>query len=224
MYEIRKHPMDLVLVCGWNADYREAKRLIEEGVNIHYNEEEALRLAAAHGRLNIVKLLVEAGADINARGGEALIHAAYSGHYGVVKYLVGRGADVRAGNNAAIIWAAAHGHLRILKLLISKGADIHVLDDFPLRFALQGKRTGKDFAGQLGTRDDILQEDLDKQFPVIRYLIRKGADVRAIPKLLIKPILNRLSKKELLPFLTSSDSEIREAAKERFEMGNSRKR
>ena len=49
--------------------------------------------------INVIKMLVENGADIHANNDAALRHAAYRGHLEVVKYLVEKGADIRVIND-----------------------------------------------------------------------------------------------------------------------------
>ena len=48
------------------------KYLVDNGADIHANDDCALRWAAEHGRLEVVKYLIDNGADIHARGDRAL--------------------------------------------------------------------------------------------------------------------------------------------------------
>ena len=148
-----------------NGDLVRVKALVEEGADIHHNNENALIISAIgiqwpifkylmeagadfrvhdnsalcwcarHGQLDLVKRLVELGADIHAKQDEALGLSAQNGHIDVVKYLVENGADIHVRNNRAARLAAQDGHLAVLEYLITKGADIHIVSDFDYTLA-----------------------------------------------------------------------------------------
>lgn len=61
--------------------------LVEQGANIHANDDYALCLAARNGHLDVVKYFVEQGADICAWGDTALDWADETGHPEIVEYL-----------------------------------------------------------------------------------------------------------------------------------------
>ena len=63
--------------------------LVEKGDNIHARTDDAVRLAAGNGHLEIVKFLVSIGANYNW----AVRWAAKNGHLDVVKFLVEYGAN-----------------------------------------------------------------------------------------------------------------------------------
>ena len=67
--------------------------MLEQGANLHADNEKALRLAALYGHLEVVKYLLEEGANHRADDDWALGWAARKGHLEVVKYLVEQGAD-----------------------------------------------------------------------------------------------------------------------------------
>ena len=54
--------------------------LIENGANIHANDDFALRYAAKNGHLEVVRYLIENGADIHADDDYALRYATVYGH------------------------------------------------------------------------------------------------------------------------------------------------
>ncbi len=112
---VKQHSLIYALYLASREGYLEAvKYLVENGVDIHYNEDVTLKVAAMGGYLNIVKYLVEKGANVNAHNTEALIAAAEHGHYDVVKYLVDRGAIV---NDKALKGAVKYGHDEIIEFL-----------------------------------------------------------------------------------------------------------
>lgn len=89
-----------------------------------------LHVAAAHGKLDIVKWLVEMGADVNAyggiTGGGPLDEAASNGHYDVVKFLIESGAvlDTSDSVHNPLFAAIYGGHTDVARLLIDSGIDI----------------------------------------------------------------------------------------------------
>ena len=109
--------------------------LLSKGADIHFRNDEALRLASRYGHLDVVKYLTENGADVHAGNDYSLYLASANGHLDVVRYLIEQGADVHAENDLALRLASANGHLEVVKYLIEQGADIHALDSDALRGA-----------------------------------------------------------------------------------------
>ena len=95
------------------------KDLVEQGANVHANDDCALRWATENGHLEVVKYLVEQGADVHADDDCALRWAASSGHLKVVEYLVEQGADIHAEDDEALRWAANNGHFGVVEFLKS---------------------------------------------------------------------------------------------------------
>jgi len=62
--------------------------LVEQGADLHAQNDYALRLAAENGHLKVVKYLLEQGANLHADNEKALRLAALYGHLEVVKYLL----------------------------------------------------------------------------------------------------------------------------------------
>ena len=63
------------------------KYLIENGANIHTDNDLALAWASSYGHLEVVKYLVEKGANIHADDDLSLRWASKNGHTDVVNYL-----------------------------------------------------------------------------------------------------------------------------------------
>ena len=156
----------LQAVCGRQFGYRP-----HEGFN---NEE--LRAAANHSRLDLVRLLIDAGADVNApaseggkrtRGGwTTLQEAAGEGHLALVQLLLEAGADVNApaGKNfgrTALQAAVENGDLPLVQLLLEAGADVN---------APAGKGCGRT-ALQAAAEEGHLA--------LVQLLLEAGADVDA---------------------------------------------
>jgi hypothetical protein len=63
------------------------QRLLDDGADIHADDDRALRYTAELGHLQVVKFLIKKGAHIHAEGHCALSRAAERGHKDVVEYL-----------------------------------------------------------------------------------------------------------------------------------------
>jgi len=82
-----------------------------------------------------VKWLLNNGYDVHADNDWALRWASNNGHIGVVKVLLEAGANVHAEDDGALRWASRDGHLEVVKVLLEAGANIHAIDDWALRWA-----------------------------------------------------------------------------------------
>lgn len=76
-----------------NGKYDIVKYLLDNGADIHTENDKALREASAEGKIKVVRLLLERGADIHANNDQALRLAARGGHLQVVKRLLEYGAN-----------------------------------------------------------------------------------------------------------------------------------
>ncbi|XP_030844192.1 ankyrin repeat domain-containing protein 50-like [Strongylocentrotus purpuratus] len=80
-------------------------------------------MAAACGKLEVVKYLISEGAEVNRRNNEgstALHSAAQEGYCDVIEYLISQGAEVNKGNNegrTALQLAAQEGHYESLRMI-----------------------------------------------------------------------------------------------------------
>jgi ankyrin repeat protein len=90
------------------------KKLIEEGADIHYNDEENLRWASGYASIDTVKILLDHGANVHAKSDEPLKIACRYGRLDVVKLLVEHGATV---DNKAIAVAKIHDKLDVIEYL-----------------------------------------------------------------------------------------------------------
>ena len=109
--------------------------LLENGANIHVDNDHTLRWASYVGRTEIVKLLLEYKADIHAVSDDALRAASLEGHTEIVKLLLQYNANIHAHNDQALRWASDAGHTEIVKLLLENEANPHASDNQALRLA-----------------------------------------------------------------------------------------
>jgi len=132
------------------------KWMVDQGINIHTDNDQALRWSASNGYIDVVKFLVQNGADIHADNDYALRWSTSNGYIDVVKFLVQNGADIHANDDLALRWSASIGHIDVVKFLIENGADIHAWDDYALRYSA--------YHGHI---------------EVVKFLVQNGADIHA---------------------------------------------
>ena len=118
-----------------NGNLELVKFLVDNNADIHAYNDYAFRYAAGYGYLDIVEYLIDKGVDIHTENDWAFRHAVENGHLDVVRYLFDNGVNVHIMDDA-IIWAAANNHLDMVEYLVSKGADIHACDDLAFRLAV----------------------------------------------------------------------------------------
>ena len=92
-------------------------KVLLEAADPRWNDCVALKVAAGHGRLEILKMLLRAGADARALDCYALRGAAGAGHLDCVKLLLPL-SDPMAMGSHALTWAATCGHADCVKFLL----------------------------------------------------------------------------------------------------------
>jgi len=179
-------------------DLQVIRELVDQGANIHVENDYALTWAAKNGYLDIVKYLVSKGADVNC---SAILHAARQGHLSIVTYLIECGVT-SALKAKALGWVNSGSispqmKLQMVKYLVEQGADIHLEAEWALRDAAADgllhivkylHSCGADLhANQEGALENaIFHNHLD----VVKYLIEQGAVVSQVlhnPNLTIPP-------------------------------------
>lgn len=106
-----------------------AKFLIDNGANVHTNQEEPLRRACLSGNKDLVEYLIKSGSNIHVtkiyRGVDIpLNNACKSGNIELVKLLIKKGIALKRKNCRALISAFESRNLKLIKYLISLGYDI----------------------------------------------------------------------------------------------------
>ena len=144
------------IAAAKNGDLKKVAFSLQSGVDIHAENDKALRWASNHGHEEVVRLLLEQGADVHAESDEALRWASGCGHEAVVRLLLEQGADIHALNDSALQWASDRGHEAVVRLLLDQGADVHAENDEALRWA---SKNGDE--------------------AIVRLLLERGADVHA---------------------------------------------
>jgi hypothetical protein len=115
--------------------------LIEHKVDIHEDNNYALRCASEKGYKEVLDLLLRNKADVHAKNDCALKWASYDCHKDTVTLLLEHKADVHAQHDYALRRASANGCKDIVNLLLEHKADIHAAGDQALLLASEfGKR------------------------------------------------------------------------------------
>jgi ankyrin repeat protein len=73
--------------------------------------------------------LIDQGANIHAQDDEALRWSTYNSHLKMVRYLVSQRANIHARDDLALLWSASAGHLEVVRYLVNQGANINVLNN-----------------------------------------------------------------------------------------------
>ena len=123
------------IAASKNNQIAALESLLNQGADVHANNDYALKSAAFFGYLEVVKLLVTHGANIHADGEMALRRASFHGHLPIVEFLIAHGADIHADDNEALKKAACYGRLEVVKFLVKRGANIHANNDAALKLA-----------------------------------------------------------------------------------------
>jgi len=104
---------DQLMEACEGGELDEAKRLVDEGVDVNSMDEDGytpLWSAAIYGNVDIVRLLLDRGANVNKsdnNGGTELHDAAINGKDEAVRLLIERGADLhmKANGSTPLDWA-----------------------------------------------------------------------------------------------------------------------
>ncbi|MDA8745372.1 ankyrin repeat domain-containing protein [Rubripirellula amarantea] len=100
-----------------------------------YYSDDAFRMAAYEGKLDIVERAIESGIEVDcvdaSKGHTALLMAAYNGHAPVVRFLINHDAKVDARDNEGktpLIHACSGPFAETAEMLIDAGADVNAAD------------------------------------------------------------------------------------------------
>lgn len=160
--------------------------LINNGSDIHQDDDTSLITASLHGCEKVVRILVNNGANIHAQDNQALVSASSRGYTKIVEFLVENGAAVDDLYNSPICWACKNGHIEVVKYLLDKGVEIKKQRKYALGWAaykghleIVKMLTGQSIDPELKKRGVKLAWN-NKHFDVVKYLINKCSDIRKI--------------------------------------------
>ncbi len=163
-----------------NHDLDKVKKLVADGVNIHYDNDLAFRVAASSGDLPITKYLVDNGANVHVLDDLVLVYVAGNGNIELLKYLIDQGMNVRARDDEALRSAAKRGNVEIVDLLVKRGAD----PNRALAPAAAYDRLGivkyiLDAGADIHYYDDLAlySAATEGNYEMVKYLVSRGATV-----------------------------------------------
>jgi hypothetical protein len=118
------------LIACESGDYNTVIETIDF-INIHYEDDYALRFSCRNGHKNIVVLLVEHSANVNAADNTPINVAAKSGHIEIVQYLILHCANISTDIETLNLCLKLGGHeLLALYLSISMSKPSQYRQDF----------------------------------------------------------------------------------------------
>ena len=117
-----------------NGNIGLVKTLINSGVDVHAENNSALRWAAKNDHLEIVRLLLDHGANVHALDDYSLRWATNNSE--VVRLLLDHGANIHARDDQTLRSAAENDHLEVVRLLLDHKANIFSLSsDSQLKYS-----------------------------------------------------------------------------------------
>lgn len=107
-----------------NNDVKQLKELTNKDLDLHYDNGIFLVKSAKVNAFDCVKFLVENGVDVHSHEDNALRWAANNGHNEIAIYLIEKGADISAKNNSALRYTAYKGNQELFSYLVNQGAPL----------------------------------------------------------------------------------------------------
>jgi uncharacterized protein len=158
---------------------------LNHGVDIHVDNDYALRLATKHGHETLFKYLIKKGANVKAYNNQVLSLASETGNIEMVKYLINKGVNV---DIHAIRAASVRGHATVFKYLIKRAVIEKTFNNQVLYLAsgteniemvkyLIDKGANIDFSS-------MWKASLYGHSEVVKYLIELATEMIKYPKIL----------------------------------------
>lgn len=137
-----------------NGHLKVAQYLILHGAYYFIGNGYPLKWAVTHAgqenSVDFIKFLVDYGIEFNKEN--TLARSALNGSLSIVKYLASIGVDMHCDDEQALAWAASRGHIDTVRFLIENGGNVN------------------------GLREPFLESLQSKNFELIMYFIKNGAD------------------------------------------------
>lgn len=131
------------------------KYLLRQGINVHADNDAALRIACEFNYEDIAKIILDITEEFTFESGfYPLAVAAFHGHINIVRLLLDANFDPNEQDSISLEVAAEQGQLEILKLLVERGGDFHADTEMALQLACQYGR-----------------------IKIVEFLIDNGADI-----------------------------------------------
>ena len=148
----------------YNHNLELTKSLVENGADIHFDNDSALTTAIRKGVGKIIEYLLEKGADIhnvpNTAINEGLITAIEEYDYDLILYFLENGADIHAYNELSLSSAIKGGDMQLIRYLLQHGANIHNIPTTEMH-------------------ECLTISIYVSNFEIVRYLILNDADIHS---------------------------------------------
>ena len=106
-----------------NGDIDEVILSLNNGADIHTDNDLALAFSAGDGHLEVVKILLEKGANVNAEKDRALLFSVErENNIDIIKLLLDAGANIHTKYDKALRKSASSGNIENVKMLLKYGA------------------------------------------------------------------------------------------------------
>jgi ankyrin repeat protein len=154
-----------------------------------------LRLAAAYGHIDVVRLLVNKSGSNSRTIDEAMCDAAEHGHIAIVEMLIDDfGANVHARKDAALQSASLYGRVPLVSMLLDRGTDVHANGDAALQNAAAVGpattiRTLLDAGADVHASGALDQAINGENMDAVHVLIEYGASTTSHPLMLRRMLL-----------------------------------
>jgi ankyrin repeat protein len=197
--DIEKMTPGLIKWSAVHRDYPMLKFLVENRAPVGTDVEAPLRIAAAHGELEMLKLMQSYGMSpvLPAEPGRQLSTvaewAAQWGKTEIVEYLLEQGVDPCERDNESVLTALHYGQDGVVELLKSKGADVNAQEGEALkRCAFSNNPDALEKAKQHGV--DVVKyghNALDNAltnggYEALKWLMENGVTNKQVEEALLK--------------------------------------
>lgn len=176
--------------CVKVADLDTIKQLLESGVDVHANDDYALKWSAGNDKLDMVTLLLEHGANLHAQFDYALRWSAMNGYGHIVTKLLEHGANIDAGDTyirSALDFSIEYNRQNIVAILLEHNVNVRAKNDNALHLCVHYQR-----------------------FDTMEKLLEHGANVHCRDKYILKKLqvnFNETIADIILPYCGNSDYE-----------------
>jgi ankyrin repeat protein len=156
-----------LLEASRKGSLEEVIRLVEDGHDIHQDNEGPMFTACFHGHRKVLDYLIEKGANIRLWNDAVLHCAASCGHTELVKFFLDKGLDIHSENNCALACALAGNHNETVEFLLKRGASVKVYNHLSSYLSSRSGTVNKK-AMFLTTPDTVIPEDETQSWSVYR--------------------------------------------------------
>ena len=139
---------------------------MENGANVHVDNDAPLREAVDKRHTETVKVLLENGANVQVMGNYNIKWAALLGFLDILKVLVDNGADVHVNNGSVFYFACMSGNFEMVKYLEKMGVNMRGVDDEPFKQALMSCNNHRQAGTKYGNYLEIIYFMTSKGIPI----------------------------------------------------------